>query len=396
LRILLFSGKGGVGKTSIAAATGVHLAEAGKRTLIMSVDPAHSLADSFDLGGALFHGNTSEPVSVAENLFIQEVNIGQEIKRHWREISAYIGSVLRATGLSGVEAEEMAIFPGMEELSAMMYVNQYRHTDEFEVMLLDCAPTAESLRFVTLPTTLDWYMKHIFGFQRTILKAVRPVANRVAPVELPPDSYFQNIQSLFLKIEGIDSILEDPAITSIRLVTNAEKMVLRETQRAFVYFSLHGLTVDSIIVNRILPAEVSDLFFDAWRKTQRETLEEMEHYFAPVPVRQVPMFRDEIVGYERLRKLAAALYEPGEDPAAITRMSAPFSFAREGEHYVITLDLPFAEKGEIGVFKKNDELVIEVGTIRRHVGLPTSMAGLPPLRARLEGRKLRVELGEKI
>jgi len=396
LRILLFSGKGGVGKTSLAAATGVHLAEAGKRTLIMSVDPAHSLADSFDLGGALFHGNTSEPVSVAENLFIQEVNISQEIKRHWREISTYISSVLRATGLSGVEAEEMAIFPGMEELSAMMYVNQYRHAHQFDVMLLDCAPTAESLRFVTLPTTLDWYMKHIFGFQRTLMKAVRPLANRVAPVELPPDSYFRNIQNLFSKIEGIDSVLEDPSITSIRLVTNAEKMVLRETQRAFVYFSLHGLTVDSIIVNRLLPAEISDLFFDAWRETQRKTVEEMDQYFAPVPVRRVPMFRDEVVGYERLRKLAAALYEPGEDPSAITRTAAPFSFAREGEHYVITLDLPFAEKGEIGVFKKGDELVIEVGTIRRHVGLPTTMAGLPPLRARLEGRKLIVELGEKI
>jgi len=396
LRILLFSGKGGVGKTSVAAATGVHLAEAGKRTLIMSVDPAHSLADSFDLGGALFHGNTSEPVSVAENLFIQEVNISQEIKRHWREISAYISSVLHATGLSGVEAEEMAIFPGMEELSAMMYVNQYRHAHQFDVMLLDCAPTAESLRFVTLPTTLDWYMKHIFGFQRTLMKAVRPLANRVAPVELPPDSYFRNIQNLFSKIEGIDSVLEDPSITSIRLVTNAEKMVLRETQRAFVYFSLHGLTVDSIIVNRLLPAEISDLFFDAWRETQRKTVEEMDQYFAPVPVRRVPMFRDEVVGYARLRKLAAALYEPGEDPSAITRTAAPFSFAREGEHYVITLDLPFAEKGEIGVFKKGDELVIEVGTIRRHVGLPTTMAGLPPLRARLEGRKLIVELGEKI
>ncbi len=362
----------------------------------MSVDPAHSLADSFDLGGALFHGNTSEPMSVAENLFIQEVNISQEIKRHWREISTYISSVLRATGLSGVEAEEMAIFPGMEELSAMMYVNQYRHAHQFDVMLLDCAPTAESLRFVTLPTTLDWYMKHIFGFQRTILKAVRPLANRVAPVELPPDSYFRNIQNLFSKIEGIDSVLEDPSITSIRLVTNAEKMVLRETQRAFVYFSLHGLTVDSIIVNRLLPAEISDLFFDAWRETQRKTVEEMDQYFAPVPVRRVPMFRDEVVGYERLRKLAATLYEPGEDPAAITRTAAPFSFAREGDHYVITLDLPFAEKGEIGVFKKGDELVIEVGTIRRHVGLPTTMAGLPPLRARLEGRKLIVELGEKI
>lgn len=389
----MFSGKGGVGKTSVAAATGVHLADAGKRTLVMSVDPAHSLADSFDLGGALFNGNTSEPVQVAPNLFIQEVNINLEIKRHWREISTYITSLLRASGLSGVEAEEMAIFPGMEELSAMMYVNQYRMAGDFEVMLLDCAPTAESLRFVTLPTTLDWYMKHIFGFQRNMLKVVRPLANRVAPVELPPDSYFGNVQSLFSKIEGIDAILEDPTITSIRLVTNAEKMVLRETQRAFVYFSLHGLTVDSIVANRLLPDEISDSFFDAWRKTQKATLEEMEQYFAPVPVRRVPMFRDEVVGYERLRRLASSLYSAGEDPSIVSRTSAPFSFSREGERYFVTLELPFAQKGEIGLFKKGDELVIEVGTIRRHVGLPTTMAGSLPVRATLEGRKLIVELG---
>jgi arsenite-transporting ATPase len=265
MRILLFSGKGGVGKTSAAAATAVHLAETGKRTLVMSVDPAHSLADSFDLGGGLFHGNTSEPSRIAERLFIQEVNINHEIKRYWGDISAYVTSVLRTTGLSGVEAEEMAIFPGMEELSAMMYVNKYRKGNEFDVLVLDCAPTAESLRFISLPTTLDWYMKHVFHMERSILKAVRPLANRFAPIELPPDSYFGNIQSLFEKIEGIDSVLEDATVTSVRLVTNAEKMVLRETQRAFVYFSLHGLVVDSIIVNRLIPQEVTDGFFEHWR-----------------------------------------------------------------------------------------------------------------------------------
>ncbi|MBV9267892.1 MAG: ArsA family ATPase [Acidobacteriaceae bacterium] len=396
VRILLFSGKGGVGKTSVAAATAVHLARAGKRTLVMSVDPAHSLADSFDFGGALFHRDTSEPVHVAENLFMQEVNINQEINRHWREISTYITSVLRTTGLSGIEAEEMAIFPGMEELSAMMYVNQYRNSGEFDVLLLDCAPTAESLRFVTMPTTLDWYMKHIFGFQRSMLKAVRPFANRFAPVELPPDSYFRNLQDLFSRVQGVDSILENPALTSVRLVTNAEKMVLRETQRAFVYFSLHGLTVDWIIVNRLLPDEIADPFFESWRKTQSETLAHMEQYFAPVPVRRVPMFRNEVVGYEQLRNLAEALYAPGEDPAAVTRSSAPFSFANDEDRHLVTLELPFAEKAEIGVFKKGDELVIEVGTIRRHVGLPTTMAGLQPLRARLDGRRLVVELGTTV
>jgi len=379
----------------VAAATAVYLAEAGKRTLAMSVDPAHSLADSFDLGGALFHAATSEPIRVANNLSIQEVNINHEIKRHWSEISAYITSVLRTSGLSGVQAEEMAIFPGMEELSAMMYVNQYRKSGDFDVIVLDCAPTAESLRFISLPTTLDWYMKHIFHMERSILRAVRPIANRMGPVELPPDSYFRNVLELFGKIEGIDAVLEDAGVTSVRLVTNAEKMVLRETQRAFVYFSLHGMIVDNVIVNRLLPDEVQDQFFERWRQSQRDTLAEIEQYFAPVPVRRIPMFRDEVLGIDRLRELARNLYAPGEDPAAVTRSGLPYSFVRAGDHYEVVLDLPFTEKAEIGLFKKEDELVVEVGTIRRHIGLPTMMAGLAPGKAQLSGRKLVIEMKEQ-
>ncbi|HEY3939716.1 MAG TPA: ArsA family ATPase [Bryobacteraceae bacterium] len=392
MRILLFSGKGGVGKTSVAAATAVHLAEAGRKTLVMSVDPAHSLADSFDLESPLFHGSTREPLEIASRLFVQEVNINHEMKRHWKAISAYITGVLRTTGLGGVEAEEMAIFPGMEELSAMMYVNQYRKSGEFEAIVLDCAPTAESLRFVSLPATLDWYMKHIFAVERSLLKAVRPLANRLSPVELPPDSYFRNVQDLFEKMEGIDSVLEDAAITSARLVTNAEKMVLRETQRAFVYFTLHGLTVDSIIVNRLIPQTVHDAFFQNWQDSQRKTLAEIIQYFAPVMVRQVPMFPNEVIGYDRLREMAQLLYPAGEDPAAPSRQAPPYSFARAGDHYEVRLDMPFAEKAEIGLFKKHDELIVEVGTIRRHIGLPTTMAALKPARAKLNGRILVIEM----
>src|SRR5271165_3842144 len=256
MRILLFSGKGGVGKTSLAAATGLELARLGYRTLVMSVDPAHSLADSFDLETSLFHEKTGDPYPISEKLAIHEVNIQKEIKRHWNEISSYVISVLRTTGISDVEAEELAILPGMEELSAMMYVNQFHREQRYQVIILDCAPTAESMRFVSMPTTLEWYMKHIFPFQRGLLKAVRPVANRISPVELPTDSYFANIKDLFGRLEGIPELLEDSKVTSVRLVTNPEKMVLRETQRAFVYFSLHGLTVDAIIVNRVLPPEI--------------------------------------------------------------------------------------------------------------------------------------------
>jgi len=377
MRILLFSGKGGVGKTSVAAATGLQLSRLGYSTLVMSVDPAHSLGDAFDLEGSLFQEKTNEPFPIDPHLSIQEVNIQKEIKRHWREISTYVVSVLRTTGISDVEAEELAILPGMEELSAMMYVNQFRREAKYDVIVLDCAPTAESMRFVSMPTTLEWYMKHVFPFQRGLLKAVRPVANRISPVELPTDSYFANIKHLFARLDGI-----------------AEKMVLRETQRAFVYFSLHGLTIDSIIVNRVLPEAVTDTWFDQWRASQAKILDEIEEYFSPVPMKRVPLFTHEVLGRERLIELSHALYEDKEDPAAITRTEAPFTFEKRNSHYEVRLRLPFAAKGEIGLFKKGDELVVEIGTLRRHIGLPTSMAALTPARASLQNKILTVEMKE--
>jgi len=394
LRILLFSGKGGVGKTSLAAATGVKLAELGYRTLVMSIDPAHSLGDSFDLNDELFHAHTSDPLAINDKLSILELNIQKEIKRHWQEISSYVSSVLRTTGISGVEAEELAILPGMEELSAMMYINQYRREQTYDVIVLDAAPTAESMRFISMPTTLDWYMKHIFPFQRNLLKAVRPIANRVAPFELPTDSYFVNIRSLFEKLEGVDDIMEDPNTTSVRLVTNPEKMVLRETQRAFVYFSLHGLTVDSVIVNRVLPADVKDAWFSEWHASQEKVLHEIEEYFAPVPVKRVPLFAHEVLGRKRLQELAELLYPGGEDPSAVTRTEKPYTFGKVNGIYEIRVHLPFATKGEVGLFKKGDELVVEIGTLRRHIGLPRSMAMLLPGRARLENQVLTVEMKE--
>jgi arsenite/tail-anchored protein-transporting ATPase len=394
MRILLFTGKGGVGKTSLAAATGVRLAQEGYRALVMSVDPAHSLADSFDLTSGLFHGQTADPYRIAERLDIQEVNIQKEIKRHWKEISSYVTSVLRTTGVGDVEAEELAILPGMEELSAMMYVNQYRHERRYDVIVLDCAPTAESMRFVSMPTTLDWYMKHIFPYQRSLLKAVRPIANKVSPVQLPTDSYFANVKELFGKLEGIEELLEDPAATSVRLATNPEKMVLRETERAFVYFSLHGLTVDTVIVNRLLPSSVSDAYFTRWLESQDRILGEIEEYFAPVPVKRVPLFTAEVLGRKRLEELASVLYPRGEDPAAVVRVERPYSFIKRDGYYEVRLLLPFATKGEVGLFKKGDELVIEIGSLRRHIGLPASMAGLSPSRARLDNKLLTVEMKE--
>ncbi len=394
MRILLYSGKGGVGKTSVAAATGVLLARQGLRTLVLSVDPAHSLADAFALKAGLFDARTADPLAVSDRLHVQEVNIQIELRRHWREIAAYLTTVLRTSGLGDVEAEEMAILPGMEELSAMMYVNQYRKQGTYDVIVLDCAPTAESLRFISMPTTLDGYMKHIFPMERRVFNAVRPLVNRVAPVELPSDSYFANIKDLFEKLDGIDTLLQDPETTSVRLVSNAERMVLRETQRAYVYFLLHGLCVDGVIVNRVLPEEAADSFLGPLRHSQQQILGEMATYFDPVPVRRVPMFREEVVGLERLERLADVIAALDPNPAAVSRAERPYSFERRDGRHQVRVAMPFAAKGEVGLFKKGDELVLEVGVFRRHIGLPTSLAALQPLRATFEDRTLVVELGE--
>jgi len=282
----------------------------------------------------------------------------------------------------------------MEELSAMMYINQHRRANAYDVIVLDCAPTAESLRFISMPTTLDWYMKHVFPWQRKILKAVRPLANRVSPIEMPSESYFDNLKSLAARIDGIAGLLEDPQVTSVRLVTNAEKMVLKETQRAFVYFSLHGLTVDSILVNRVLPAAVQDTWFNEWRASQAKVLEEIDAFFAPVDVRRIPLFTHEVLGVEGLTELARAMYREGEDPALVTRTEAPYSFHKQDGHHEVRVNLPFAAKGDVGLFKKNDELVVQIGTLRRHIGLPISMAALTPGKARLENKLLTVEMRE--
>ena len=268
MRIILFTGKGGVGKTTVAAATGLVLAARGLKTLVMSVDAAHSLADAFDRDVALTDHAHGTPVAVGENLWIQEVDVTEEIGRHWKDISGYITTLLAVTGVEEVLAEELAIFPGMEEVSALLYVNQYAREKAFDVLILDCAPTGESLRFVSLPPTLDWYMKKLFRLERSILKVARPVARKMTDLPLPPDRYFDNVQSLAQKLEGVDALLKDPQTTTVRLVTNAEKIVIKETQRAFMYFGLYGFTVDAVIVNRLLPEGVHDPFFDKWRKTQ--------------------------------------------------------------------------------------------------------------------------------
>jgi arsenite-transporting ATPase len=392
MRIILYTGKGGVGKTSISAATGLELARRGYRTHVMSIDPAHSLSDAFDLEKRLMDHEAGKLVNISKNLWIQEVDVQEEISRHWKSVYAYVSGLLNVSGLEQTLAEELAIFPGMEEVSSLLYVNQYVREKQFDVMLLDCAPTGESLRFVSIPTTLEWYMSKLFKIERRVMKVVRPMIGTVAGVPLPQEEYFENLEELHRKLVGIDQLLADPKVTTVRLVTNPEKVVLKETQRAFTYFCLFGLTIDAVIVNRILPTKVRDSFFSSWKDTQERWTQSIEEFFAPVPVWRVPLFEDEVLGVERLLKLGKALY--GDlDPSKRFYNESPYRFRKVNGKYELHLKLPFVSSDDINLHKKLDELIIRVGGVKRHVSLPQRIAHCEPLSARVQDGELVVVLG---
>lgn len=394
MRIILYSGKGGVGKTSIAAATGLELARLGYKTLVMSVDPAHSLSDSFDLHKGLMDHESEQAVKIRPNLWMQEVDVQEEIVRYWDEVYSYVTMLLRASGLEEVVAEELAIFPGMEEVCSLLYVNQYVRDKSFDVILLDCAPTGESLRFISIPTALDWYMNKIFKVERRVVKVVRPMLSAVTPLPLPDDSYFQNIEALHSKLQGIDRVLADPKITTVRLVTNPEKVVLKETQRAFTYFCLYGMTVDAVIVNRILPRQVEDEFFAHWKDTQERYVAAMDQFFSPVPIWKLPLFQDEVVGVPALERLGRELYR-GRDPAQIYFDESPYRFKKVDGSYQLQIRLPFVERREVELYKKSDELIIRIGNFKRHVSLPQAMTNASPRTARIQGDHLIISFGGK-
>jgi arsenite-transporting ATPase len=389
LRIIFFAGKGGVGKTSVAAATGIKTAQMGRKTVVMSLDVAHSLADIFDLDKGLLDKNKGQPIGVIDNLWIQELDIQEEIQRYWGDIHAYISGLLNTAGLDDVLAEELAILPGMEEISLLLYINKYVREEEYDVILLDCAPTGESLRFISVPTTLEWYMKKIFKLQRKVVKYVRPVAKRIYDVPLPGDDYFQAIEDLFNKLKGVDKILVDPATTTVRLVTNPEKVVLKETQRAFMYFCLYKMSIDAIIMNRILPDDVQDAYFKDWMKGQQQHLEEAKNFFSPVPIFPVNLFSGEIIGYDHLRDLADQIYAD-RDPLERFYTEEPYRFIKESGGYCLKLKLPFIQKKDVELSKIYEELVIRIGGFKRHILLPRQVGSLNSVTAKMEGEYLNV------
>jgi|Deesub1362A_J573_1020465.scaffolds.fasta_scaffold00052_56 arsenite-transporting ATPase len=383
-RIILYTGKGGVGKSTVSAATALKCSELGYHTLVMSTDSAHSLSDAFEFELA------DEPTPVLDNLDGLEVNVQSEIKKNWGVVQTYFKTLFSSQGLDNVVAEELSIFPGMEELFSLLRL--IRLSEKYDVVIVDCAPTAGTLQLLSFPEVMRWYMEHLFSVERKLAKAIRPVANRLLSVPFPEDNVFDSIEKIYNGIDRLSQILTDPRTTTVRLVVNPEKMVLKESHRAYTYLMLYGLHVDEIILNKIIPHEVQDAYFSEWLSSQSKYIELAEMSFSPLPIRKLKLLRREVSGIGSLKEVARGLYGTGdEDPTHVRITHSPMSLKRGDDKFILEIMLPFASKDELELFSKGDELAVVVGNYKRIITLPTTLVGRRIISSKFREGKLTIE-----
>ncbi len=392
MRTILYTGKGGVGKTSVAAATALKAARAGRKVLVMSTDPAHSLSDAFD------EEVGPDAKEMVTGLFAQEMDHGRMIEEHWAEIQEYMTTFFEWQGTDSLAAEELAMLPGMDELFGLLMVRRHHDAGLYDALIVDAAPTGETLRLLSLPDQLSWYVEKIFPIQRRAAKVIRPFARRARIDSLPPlpeDSFFGALQRFYKAVVGVEDILTDAQKASVRLVANAEKMVIAEARRAYTYLNLYDYRVDAVVVNRLLPEEVSDPYFEKWREAQGRHLALIEESFSPVPIFKARLFDREMYGLEALAALAEDVFED-EDPLKVFFRGAAHEIVKSDGGYEVVLNLPLVEKKSVDLSKKGTELSIRVGGYKRNVLLPDSMVSLRAAGAKVEGDKLRVRLASDV
>ncbi|MFB2835198.1 TRC40/GET3/ArsA family transport-energizing ATPase [Floridanema evergladense] len=391
MRLILMTGKGGVGKTSVAAATGLRCAELGYRTLVLSTDPAHSLADSFDM--ELAH----EPKAVRPNLWGAELDALVELEQNWGAVKRYITQVLQARGLEGVQAEELAILPGMDEIFGLVRMKRHYDEGDFDVLIIDSAPTGTALRLLSLPEVSGWYMRRFYkplqGISVALRPLVEPIFRPIAGFSLPDKEVMDAPYEFYQQIEALEKILVDNNQTSVRLVTNPEKMVIKESLRAHAYLSLYNVSTDLIIANRILPSEVQDPFFQRWKENQQQYRQEIHENFHPLPVKEVPLFSEEMCGLAALERLKDTLYKD-EDPAQVYYQETTVKVVQDRNRYTLELYLPGIAKDQVQLSKTGDELNIRIGNHRRNLVLPQALATLQPSGATMEEDYLKIKFVE--
>jgi arsenite-transporting ATPase len=385
-RTILYTGKGGVGKTSVAAASARACAAQGLRTVVLSTDPAHSLSDSLEVALG------PEPTQAGERLWGQEVRAQREMETNWAAVQDWLGKLLADRGIERVRAEELTVPPGMDELFSLLQIKRHHQRAEFDVVIVDCAPTGETLRLLGFPDIARWWLERVFPWERRLVGAARPLA-RTFDVPLPGAEVFDEVQRLVRNLIEMNAILRDRERCSIRLVLNPDRMVIKEAQRTFTYLNLYGYLTDAVIVNRIFPDDVEGGYFDAWLGRQREHLEQVREGFAPVPVLTARYFEQEVVGPEMLDRLAAELFEAAE-PHRVLHSELAHELSSEDGVATLRLPIPFTEKAEIDLKKVGDELIVSVGGEKRTIILPAALADRSPSGASFEAGTLKVKFDD--
>ncbi|MDQ3740539.1 MAG: TRC40/GET3/ArsA family transport-energizing ATPase [Actinomycetota bacterium] len=381
-RTILYTGKGGVGKTSVAAATARRCAAGGARTIVLSTDPAHSLADALEeeVGG--------EPTQVGERLWAQQISAQDELERNWAAVQDWMGDMLVERGVDRISAEELTVPPGADELFSLLALRRHHESGEYDVVVVDCAPTGETLRLLSFPDVARWWLEKVFPQQGRILDAARPFARAVLDVQLPGEEVLADVQRFVESLIAMHEILRDRERVSLRLVMNPDRMVVDEARRTFTYLNLYGFLTDAVVVNRVFPDDVGD-YFAGWRETQQRTLGEVEDAFAPVPVLRAPYFDREVRGGEMLDQLGDAVFD-GRDAGAVLHSTFAHGLVVGRDGASLRLPLPFADKGELGLKKIGDELVVRVGGQKRTIMLPAALNGYRPSGAQFDDGSLTI------
>ncbi len=372
-RILLYTGKGGVGKTSIATATAAFLAKNGHKTLIISTDPAHSLGDA--LGMEI--GHTIK--QIGDNLYGQEVSVVESINEHWGELKEYLKSLFLSQGLDPVSADEIATLPGFEEASELLYLRSYYYDEEYDTIVMDSAPTGAALQLLSFPEVMTWYMDKLFPISRKTAKIARPLMKPFMNIPLPDDEVFENIDLLYKELSDIRKILINGDVTSIRLVTNPDNMSFSETKRAYTYLLLYGYPVDTAIINKILSKDTGG-FFDKLRDSQNEIIQEMESAFIDLKIFKCELLQEEPIGLKKLEELGERIYS-GEDPYKAFHKGIPIKYLKSGDKYILKIKMPFASKEKVNLFNHGGELTVEISNWKRVFYLPESISDKRPTSA---------------
>jgi arsenite-transporting ATPase len=382
-RTILYTGKGGVGKTSVAAATARRCAAAGLRTVVLSTDPAHSLSDSLEAE------LSSAPTQIAANLWGQEVQAQEEMERHWEAVQEWMGDMLAERGVDRIAAEELTVPPGMDELFSLLQIKRHHESDEYDAIVVDCAPTGETLRLLSFPDVAKWWLEKMIPLERKMMGAARPFAKAMLDISLPGERVFDDIERLVHNLVAMNVILRNRATTSIRLVMNPDRMVIKESMRTFTYLNLYGYLTDAVVVNRVFPKEVEEGYFAAWRAVQSEQMELVRSAFSPVPILTAPYFDQEVVGPEMLDRLGDELFGESE-AAALLYDDLSQELVSDNGTATLRLAIPFVEKADVELKKIGLEVIVRVGQQKRTIILPPTMAAYRPRSAQFEGGALSV------